>query len=155
MTTTTTDYLYTEALDQVREFMDTFDAPRNVEFWAKLIEEELNEVEEATEHLLKETADLLYVLNGFAIAVEGADMTEIEADEHLKDTKGLKDRLIKRLGVLEDMFPDGEVLAEAYRRVHRSNMSKVGDDGKPVRHPETGKILKGPNYVAPDLMDLI
>lgn len=43
---------------------------------------------------------------------------------------------------------------EAGQRVHRSNMSKLGDDGKPVRRAD-GKVLKGPNYQAPDLTDLV
>lgn len=45
-------------------------------------------------------------------------------------------------------------LDEAVRRVHVSNMSKLDDDGKPVRR-EDGKILKGPNYKEPYLGDLI
>lgn len=32
-----------------------------------------------------------------------------------------------------------------YAEVHRSNMSKLGEDGKPVRRHD-GKVLKGPNY---------
>lgn len=44
-------------------------------------------------------------------------------------------------------------LDEAMRRVHRSNMSKLGEDGKPV-YREDGKILKGPNYQPPNLKDL-
>lgn len=43
---------------------------------------------------------------------------------------------------------------EAFRRVHESNMSKLGDDGKPV-YREDGKVLKGPNYKPPNLEDLI
>lgn len=34
--------------------------------------------------------------------------------------------------------------------VHRSNMSKLGEDGKPILR-EDGKVLKGPNYSPPDL----
>lgn len=34
--------------------------------------------------------------------------------------------------------------------VHRSNMSKLGEDGKPIRR-EDGKIQKGPNYSPPDI----
>jgi predicted HAD superfamily Cof-like phosphohydrolase len=45
-------------------------------------------------------------------------------------------------------------LDEALNRVHLSNMSKLGEDGKPIRR-EDGKILKGPNYKPPDLSDLI
>lgn len=43
---------------------------------------------------------------------------------------------------------------EAFRRVHESNLSKLGDDGKPVWR-EDGKILKGPNYKPPVLDDLV
>lgn len=43
---------------------------------------------------------------------------------------------------------------EAFRRVHESNMSKLGEDGKPIRRKD-GKILKGPNYKAPTLGDLV
>lgn len=57
---------------------------------------------------------------------------------------------------------DGTVLAfgmdgvadEAFRRVHASNMTKLGADGRPVRN-ETGKVTKGPNYVKVTLEDLI
>lgn len=38
----------------------------------------------------------------------------------------------------------------AMREVHRSNMSKLGEDGKPILR-EDGKIIKGPNYFAPYL----
>lgn len=45
-------------------------------------------------------------------------------------------------------------LDEAVRRVHQSNMSKLGDDGKPIFR-EDGKVLKGPNYRPPFLNDLV
>ena len=44
-------------------------------------------------------------------------------------------------------------LMEALHRVHKSNMSKLGSDGKPVRRDD-GKVLKGPNYMPPILDDL-
>ena len=40
------------------------------------------------------------------------------------------------------------------RRVHRSNMSKLGLDGNPIRRYDN-KILKGPNYEPPTLTDLV
>ena len=43
---------------------------------------------------------------------------------------------------------------EAFKRVHESNMSKLGINGKPI-YREDGKVLKGPNYSPPDLSDLI
>jgi predicted HAD superfamily Cof-like phosphohydrolase len=45
-------------------------------------------------------------------------------------------------------------LEQALRRVHQSNMSKLGEDGKPVRRAD-GKVLKGPNYEPPTLTDLV
>jgi len=45
-------------------------------------------------------------------------------------------------------------LEEALSRVHKSNMSKLGLDGKPIRRVD-GKVLKGPNYQPPTLTDLI
>ena len=48
----------------------------------------------------------------------------------------------------------GWFLDEALDRVHQSNMSKLGEDGKPI-YREDGKVLKGPNYKPPSLTDLI
>ena len=45
-------------------------------------------------------------------------------------------------------------LDTAMDRVHQSNMSKLGEDGKPILR-EDGKVLKGPNYQPPTLTDLI
>jgi hypothetical protein len=39
--------------------------------------------------------------------------------------------------------------------VHRSNMSKLGEDGNPIRRPEDGKVLKGPNFTPPDLTPFV
>ena len=45
-------------------------------------------------------------------------------------------------------------LDEAVRRVHASNMSKLGPDGKPILRDD-GKVLKGDQYEEPDLSDLV
>ena len=45
-------------------------------------------------------------------------------------------------------------LDEALRRVHRSNMSKLDEDGKPT-YREDGKVLKSANYQPPTLSDLV
>ena len=47
----------------------------------------------------------------------------------------------------------GWFLDEALDRVHKSNLSKLDEDGKPI-YREDGKVLKGPNYQPPDLSDL-
>lgn len=69
------------------------------------------------ERMLKELADVQYVLSGFAVAL-------------------------------------GLPLEIAFNRVHKSNMSKLGEDGKPIFRDD-GKVLKGPNYAPPNLEDLI
>ena len=42
----------------------------------------------------------------------------------------------------------------AFREVHRSNMSKLGEDGKPIKRDD-GKVLKGPNFTPPNLKPFI
>jgi len=59
------------------------------------------------------------------------------------------------LYVVLGMFVEfGWDVEEAFSRVHESNMSKLGEDGKPI-HREDGKVLKGPNYKKADLSDLV
>ena len=41
-------------------------------------------------------------------------------------------------------------LDKCFEEVQSSNMSKLGDDGKPI-YNEAGKVMKGPNYFKPDL----
>lgn len=45
-------------------------------------------------------------------------------------------------------------LNACFVEVHRSNMSKLGADGKPI-YREDGKVLKGPGYSPPDLLAAI
>ena len=45
-------------------------------------------------------------------------------------------------------------LDEALDRVHKSNMSKLDEYGKPI-YRDDGKVLKGPNYKPPNLEDLV
>ena len=45
-------------------------------------------------------------------------------------------------------------LDKCFEEVQNSNMSKLGDDGKPI-YSEKGKVLKGPNYFKPNLSSLL
>ena len=45
-------------------------------------------------------------------------------------------------------------LDACFDEVQRSNMSKLGADGKPI-YREDGKVLKGPNYFAPDMTKFV
>lgn len=104
--------------------------PVGTDLWIDLIWEEAQElfeaydllqdwydVDSAKTGLLKEMADLVYVVYGLA--------NELGWD-----------------------------LDEAIRRVHKSNMSKLDDNGQPI-YREDGKRTKGPNYQPPNLEDLV
>ncbi len=45
-------------------------------------------------------------------------------------------------------------IEEVFEEIQRSNMSKLGEDGKPVFR-EDGKVLKGPNYFQPDIKKIL
>ena len=45
-------------------------------------------------------------------------------------------------------------LDKCFDEVQNSNMSKLGEDGKPI-YNEAGKVMKGPNYFKPDLSKFI
>lgn len=62
-------------------------------------------------------------------------------------TKELADLMYVTIGTA---ITFGLPLEEVFAEVHRSNMSKLGEDGKPI-YREDGKVLKGPNYKEPDL----
>ena len=75
------------------------------------------------------------------------------------ENKQLRAELLKELADLVYVCHQmaacfGWDLDVAFNRVHDSNMSKLGLDGKPIRR-EDGKILKGPKYFQPTLIDLV
>ena len=45
-------------------------------------------------------------------------------------------------------------IEEVFEEIQRSNMSKLGADGKPI-YREDGKVLKGPNYFKPDIQSIL
>lgn len=45
-------------------------------------------------------------------------------------------------------------IVRVFSEIHRSNMSKMGEDGKPILR-EDGKILKGPNYFRPNIEKIL
>jgi predicted HAD superfamily Cof-like phosphohydrolase len=140
----------------VAEFMRAFETSNDVRLWSRLIEEELKELAEAMDavnkaaihtpqlyaDVLKEGCDLLYVLIGYQLVTEDT-IIDIKREplEAIKES----------IKVVIDVF--GVHFWQGFVRVHYSNMTKLGEDGKPVRR-EDGKIIKGPNYRAPALLDL-
>jgi len=45
-------------------------------------------------------------------------------------------------------------IEEVFNEIQKSNMSKLGADGKPI-YREDGKVLKGPNYFKPDIQSIL
>lgn len=45
-------------------------------------------------------------------------------------------------------------IEEVFEEIQRSNMSKLGPDGRPI-YREDGKVLKGPNYFKPDIRTIL
>ena len=45
-------------------------------------------------------------------------------------------------------------IEEVFEEIQRSNMSKLGADGKPI-YREDGKVLKGPAYFKPDIKSIL
>lgn len=45
-------------------------------------------------------------------------------------------------------------IEEVFEEIQRSNMSKLGADGKPL-YREDGKVLKGPDYFKPDIKGIL
>ena len=86
------------------------------------------------------------------IAEEFQEFNDAVAKEpYENELKELADLVYVAFQYAENMEWD---LEEALDRVHKSNMSKLGLDGKPIRRAD-GKVLKGPNYQPPILNDLI
>ena len=86
------------------------------------------------------------------IAEEFKEFNDAVANEpYENELKELADLVYVCFQYAENMEWD---LEEALDRVHKSNMSKLGLDGKPIRRAD-GKVLKGPNYQPPILNDLV
>jgi predicted HAD superfamily Cof-like phosphohydrolase len=81
-----------------------------------------------------------------------------ENDEYLdavvaKDLTGIADALGDELYILcGTILAHGmqHVIEDVFNEIHSSNMSKLGEDGKPIYRAD-GKVLKGANYFKPDL----
>ena len=147
-----------EAWPLVQEFITKFGASLDVRVWRKLVEEELTELEYALEketqaQVLKEGCDLVYVLTPFVALGEPVEKLGLFSDDEIEYTGELLHRAIGVVAKIGPMFEPG-VFSKAFVRVHESNMSKLGNNGKPIRR-EDGKIMKGPNYKPPVLDDLL
>ncbi|MDO4606493.1 MAG: GNAT family N-acetyltransferase [Bowdeniella nasicola] len=81
-----------------------------------------------------------------------SDVEKIPVDADLiatADALGDLTYVIYGLAILANI-PLDDVISE----IHRSNMTKLGADGKPIKR-EDGKILKGPNFSPPNIAEVV
>jgi predicted HAD superfamily Cof-like phosphohydrolase len=88
------------------------------------------------------------------------DLIREELDE-LKvaiDQKNLKEVADALTDILYVTYGTGHAfgidLDKCFNEVQQSNMSKLGEDGKPI-YNEHGKVMKGPNYFQPNLQKFV
>ena len=79
------------------------------------------------------------------------ELTELKEAIDKKDIKEVADALTDILYVTYGAgHAFGINLDKCFNEVQRSNMSKLGSDGKPI-YNDKGKVMKGPNYFKPNL----
>ena len=103
--------------------------------------------------IAEEFAELVGAVYGQAARaeIESSYHRAVAADDGARDTVETADALADLVYVIYGMaLETGIDLAAVLAEVQRSNMSKLGADGKPV-HREDGKVLKGPDYFPPNV----
>ena len=83
------------------------------------------------------------------------ELNELEVAMKTKNLKEIADALTDILYVTYGAgYAYGINLDKCFKEVQRANMSKLGKDGKPI-YNEKGKVLKGPNYLEPNLKQFV
>ena len=90
-------------------------------------------------------------INNLRINLIEEELNEFKEAVIKKDLKEAADALTDILYVTYGAgHAFGINLDKCFEEVQKSNMSKLGDDGKPI-YDEKGKVMKGPKYFKPDL----
>ena len=83
------------------------------------------------------------------------ELKELELAMKTKNLKEIADALTDILYVTYGAgYAYGVDLDKCFKEVQRANMSKLGEDGKPI-YNEKGKVMKGPNYIEPNLKQFV
>ena len=83
------------------------------------------------------------------------ELNELEEAMKTKNLKEIADALTDILYVTYGAgCAYGIDLDKCFKEVQRANMSKLGEDGKPI-YNEKGKVMKGPNYLEPNLKQFV
>ena len=148
-----------DEIKAVGRWLDAFEVEVNTDLQLKLIKEEALELFEVFEkypvasvescrEFLKEASDVQFTTIGLALMVLRGGLVNTE------EARSVISPISEMISFFTTTTPGlDDLLQQAFVRVVESNMSKLGEDGKPIRR-EDGKVLKGPNYKEPDLTDL-
>lgn len=129
------EFTLTEALNSVAAFHDAFGIENN---FSPTIDLEKPENQLRYDLMKEENEEYLQ-------AAQNKDLIEV-AD-------ALGDQLYILCGtILKHGLQDK--IGEIFREIQRSNMSKLGKDGKPI-YREDGKVLKGENYFRPNIKAIL
>ena len=83
---------------------------------------------------------------------------ELKELKHAIENKDLKETIDALTDILYVTYGAGHAfgvnLDKCFQEVQKSNMSKLGKNGKPI-YDENGKVMKGPNYFKPNLSKFI
>ena len=94
-------------------------------------------------------------INNLRISLINEEWEELKQAMKNKDLKETVDALTDILYVTYGAgHAFGVNLDKCFDEVQKSNMSKLGQDGKPI-YNEAGKVMKGPSYFKPDLSKFI
>ena len=94
-------------------------------------------------------------INQLRISLIQEELSELKEAMDNKDLLEVADALTDLLYVTYGAgHAFGIDLDKCFDEVQNSNMSKLGEDGKPI-YNEFGKVMKGPNYSPPDLKKII
>ena len=124
-----------ENINKVKEFHDTFGLEYHEEPTAKVS----SRIVELRHRLMQEEND------EYLEACEKNDLTLI-AD-------ALGDKMYILFGTIIAHGLQHKI-EEVFAEIHRSNMSKLDEEGKPI-YREDGKILKSKNYFLPDIQKVL
>ena len=80
-------------------------------------------------------------------------MEAVEAGDLVEIADALGDMMYILAGTIIEHGMQNKI-EEVFEEIQRSNMSKLGEDGKPI-YRDDGKILKGPNYSKPNLIPIL
>lgn len=127
--------------DKVKEFHSSFGLPVNG-VWSPgllVLRNTLNS-EELDE----------FMQEYLVVKIKSENKIEINQDDKARLLKELVDLVYVLVGMAVSL---GLPFDKAFDEVHKSNMSKLGPDGRPV-YRDDGKVMKGKNYKPANLLPL-